>query len=267
MDYDFEKLSADMLELSSEQRLHILFELNEKNTNIASMAKILDATAPEVHRNFNRMVKANLIQKNVDGTYSLSNYGKFVHTQVINIKFAQDNKKFFETHDFGDMPVKFIRRLGELSVRKHIKGFVKTLEIWKSIHENAERYIYNVLHEIPYSDDVIDTVSSKLNSGISIKSVIAENAVISENRNKIFKEKNFQQFLEQGLLERRMMRNISVVVLLNEKEAAIIFPNTDKPDMSEMFHSTDPQFHEWCYDFFMHCWNCSSSFREEKLSQ
>lgn len=264
---DYEKLSQDLLEVSSEQRLRILFDLHDKESNISSMAKNLDATAPEVHRNFNRMVKAKIIKKNMGGTYSLSNYGKILRLQILNIKSGHENKIFFETHDYGNIPDKFIRRLGELNEKKHLKGFVKILETWNSIHKNSEKYVYNILHEIPYGNGLIDIVESKLSKGVKIRSVIAEHAVTSEKRNEVFKKKNFQKFIESGILERRMMKDLSVVVLLNEIEAAIIFPNEGKPDMSEIFYSKDSDFHDWCLDFFMYCWNESSSFREDSLDK
>ena len=64
-----------------------------------------------------------------------------------------------------------------------------------------------------------------------------------------------------------MIKQVSVVVLLNEKESCIIFPNPNgEPDMNEMFYSTDHQFHEWCLDYFEHCWKNSNSFQESKLN-
>ena len=63
-----------------------------------------------------------------------------------------------------------------------------------------------------------------------------------------------------------MIDEVSVIVLLNEKESCVMFPNqSGEPDMTEMFYSKDPQFHEWCQDYFEHCWKNSSTFKESKL--
>ena len=88
--------------------------------------------------------------------------------------FVSENKKFFESHDFGNMPTKFIHRVGELHERTHIKGFVKVLEKWKKIHKNAQQYIYNILSEVPYSDDIIDVISFKLQNKIQIRSIFSD---------------------------------------------------------------------------------------------
>lgn len=266
MNLDPEKIAENFLELSSEQRLKIIFSLLQKSSNIASMAKELEATSPEVHRNFSRMLKAGLVEKDSDGNFHLSTFGKIVCMQIPSIIFVSENKKFFENHSFGNTPEKFLHRIGELYEGKHIKGFVKVLEKWKQIHDNADKYIYNILAEVPYSKDIIDIVENKLINKIKICSIFAQNAIIPDERKTVFKIKEFDKYIKDGLLERKMIKSISMVCLLNEKEACIIFPKLNgEPDMSEMFYGSDPQFHEWCLDYFNYCWDNSSTFRENKL--
>ena len=261
-----DKIASEFFEIGSEQRLSIILHLNEKKWSISPLAKELGATITEVHRNFGRLQKAGLILKNVDGTYHLTLFGKTICSQIPSIAFVSENKKYFENHNFGDLPIKFQHRIGELYEQKHIKGFVRVLETWKEVQNNATKYINNILAEVPYSKDIIDVVEEKLSKKIKIQTIFAENAIIPKERKTIFKTKNFNKFIKEDLLVRRMIKQVSVVVLLNEKEACIIFPNTQgEPDMSEMFYSTDTQFHEWCLDYFNYCWDKSTSFQENKL--
>jgi predicted transcriptional regulator len=261
-----EKIASEFFEIGSEQRLSIILHLNEKAWSVSPLSKELGATITEVHRNFVRLQKAGLILKNVDGTYHLTLFGKTICSQVPAIAFVSENKKYFENHDFGDLPTKFQHRVGELCEQKHIKGFVRVLEKWKEVHNNATKYIYNILTEVPYSKDIIDVVEEKLSNKIKIHTVFAENAIVPEERKTIFKIKNFNKFIKEDLLVRRMINQVSIVVLLNETESCIIFPNLNgEPDMSEMLYSTDPQFHEWCLDYFNYCWDNSTSFQENKL--
>jgi len=61
---------------------------------------------------------------------------------------------------------------------------------------------------------------------------------------------------------------VQTVVVLNEKEACVLFPNTEgESDLSEMFYSSDPMFHEWCVDYFRYCWYGSDIFEESKLKE
>jgi len=264
--FSAEKIASEFFEIGSEQRLSIILHLNEKEWAVSPLSRELGATITEVHRNFVRLKKAGLILKNVDGTYHLTLFGKTICSQVPAIAFVSENKKYFENHDFGDLPTKFQHRVGELCEQKHIKGFVRVLEKWKEVHNNASQYIYNILTEVPYSKEIIDIVQEKLSNKIKIHTVFAENAIIPEERITVFKIKNFNKFIKEDLLVRRMIKQVSIVILLNEKESCIIFPNLNgESDMSEMLYSTDPQFHEWCLDYFEHCWKNSTSFQESKL--
>jgi len=63
VDYSAEDIAKNLFEIASEQRLEILFRLDEKKSTVSVIAKQLDATVPEVFRNFDRLVKAGLIKK------------------------------------------------------------------------------------------------------------------------------------------------------------------------------------------------------------
>jgi len=260
------EIASEFFEIGSEQRLNIVLHLNEKNWSISALAKELDATVTEVHRNFGRLQKVGLIVKETDGSYRLTLFGKVLCSHIPSIAFFSENKKFFEDHTLGDMPLKFQHRLGELYDQQLITGFVRVLEKWKNIHNNSTKYIYNILAEVPYSKDIIDVVEEKLNKKVKIKTIFSESAIIPEERKVTFKMKNFDKFIKEELLVRRMTNQVSIVVLLNEKESCIIFPSlTGEPDMSKMFYSVDPMFHEWCLDYFEHCWKNSTIFQEKKL--
>ena len=240
--------------------------MNEKNLNISKLAKILDATNPEIHRNVGRLTKTGLIKKNTDGEYELTTYGKTILVQIPSIVFVSENKEFFNVHTLSNVDTKFIQRIGALQNKKHLKGFVKVLEKWKKIHDNAEKFIYNILPEVPYSKDIIEIISNKLENNISIKSIFTESTIIPEDRKKIFEEKKFQKYVTAGTLERRMSKTIVIGLLVTDKEAGIFFQKMDGMiDLSEMFFGTDSNFREWCIDYFEESWRKAPSFQESKL--
>lgn len=265
---DYEKASSDFLELASEQRLGIILRLFEKESNVSKMAKELEATVPEVYRNFDRLVKAGLIYKDTDGNYHLTTYGKTVCTYVPSLLFMSRNKKYFIDHNFGDVPQKFIDRIGALAPAQRISGIVKVLEQWKDIYENSNEYIYNVLSEVPYTVDLMQPLVERIKKGVKVNSIFSESAIIPKERKKVLDKLEFKKFIDKGLVERKMRKNVSIVVVLNEKEAGIMFPTMDgNADMREMLYSDDPHFHEWCLDFFRYCWYNSSTFQEGKLKE
>ena len=266
MNYDYEKTADDFLELASQQRLGILLRLLDKKSKISIIAKELDATVPEVYRNFERLVKADLIVKEADGDYNITTYGTIICSQIPTLAFLSQNKKYFRNHDFGDIPQKFLQRIGELVTGQHIKGFVKALEQWKDIYKNSNEYLYNILFEVPYTSDLLEPLVKRVNNGVKVNSIFSESAIIPKERKQVLEKLGFKKLIQQGLIERRMRKNVQVVVVMNEKEACVMFPKVGgEVDMSEMFYSDDSVFHEWCLDYFKHCWDSSSVFQESKL--
>lgn len=268
MDFDAEKISNDFLELASEQRLNILQNLRKKNLNITKLAKILDATNPEVHRNVGRLSKHGLIAKNTDGTYRLTTYGNAILLQIPSIEVMSENREFFNEHTISNLNTKFVQRIGQLQNKKHIKGFVKVLEKWKKIQENADKFLNNILSEIPYSDDIIEVIATKLEKNIPIRSIFPESVIVPEDRKKLFEEKGFQKHVSKGTLQRKISKNKIIGMLVTDKEAGIFFSKPDgEPDLSEMFTSTDKDFRDWCEDYFKEEWEKAVSFQESKITK
>jgi len=258
--------AAEFLELASEQRLEILSRLYEQNLKVSTVAKEIDATVPEVFRNFERLVKAGLISKESDGSYSISTAGKLMCNQISLVRFLSDNKKYLKTHRFSDVSDKFLQRIGALEGGEHLKGVVKVLEKWKEIYDNAESYIYNVLFEVPYTADFIEPIIKKVGQGIKLRSVFSSSAIVPNDRKQVFEKQGFKKLIEDGKVERRMKEEVKTIVILNEKEACVMFPaSDDSPDVSEGFYSKDSRFHEWCLDYFTHCWDTAGPFREKML--
>jgi predicted transcriptional regulator len=263
---DYERTANDFLELSSEQRLAILFRLYNGKSKVSVIAKELDATVPEVFRNFERLVKADLIAKDADGNYDLTAFGKTMCSQIPLLRFLSENRKYFKDHEFGDIPKKFLQRIGALENGEHVSGFVKVLERWKEIYEDANEYISNVLFEVPYTSDMIESLFKKVNGGKKLRSILSESAIIPKERKKIFEKLGFKKLVEEGKIERKMRKEVKTVIILNEKEACVMFPTVEgEPDMSQAFFGKDEDFHEWCLDYFNYCWERAGPFIESKL--
>lgn len=264
---DHEKTASDFLELASEQRLAILLKLLDGTTKVSTIAKELDATVPEVYRNFERLVKADLISKNSDGSYGITTIGKILCSQVSLMEFVSDNKKYFKGHDFEQLPSKYLQRLGALKSGQHVKGFVKVQEKWKDMYNNAEKYICNILFEVPYTPDITELLVKKINSGVMLRSIFSESAIIPKERKQVLDKMGFKDLIQQGKIERKMQEDVKTIVILNEKEAGVMFPASGEVDMSEGFFSDDMIFHEWCLDYFNSSWDNAGPFRETKLKE
>ena len=180
-----------VLELASSQRLNILIGLLNKDLTPTSFAKEIGATKQEVHRNFLRLEKTGLIKKNVNGTYSLTTFGQIVCTQVPSLVFLSQNRKYFEEHNFGEVPHKFRMRCGQLANSQYVKGVSKVLEQWKNIYKNSDEYIYEILSEVPL--DLIEPLVNKVKRGVKFNYIFSESAVVPKGRKALLKKIRIRQ--------------------------------------------------------------------------
>ena len=262
----FEDEASKFLELASDQRLHILFGLLSKKYKVSVMARELDSTIQQVDKNFQRLAAAKMIARDADGYYHLTTFGETICTQIPNLVFISKNAKYFSEHYFGDVPKKFIMRIGALASGQYVKGFTKVLDSWKTIFKNANEYIYGIISEEAL--DHIEPIVNQIRKGVKVNSIFAESAIVPKGRKELLEKLGFKKFVEKGLVERKMKKDVKAVVVLNEKEACVMFPRLGgESDISSMFYSSEPFFHEWCLDYFRYCWYGSDVFQESKLKE
>ena len=90
-----ESLDRLFFELASESRLNILRELQTKNLKMQEIARRLDLTATEAFRQLERLSTAFLVQRQPDGAYALTQYGKLELHLSSSMEFILKNKKYF----------------------------------------------------------------------------------------------------------------------------------------------------------------------------
>ncbi|QLH02669.1 transcriptional regulator [Nitrosopumilus cobalaminigenes] len=263
-----EELTAKyFLELASTQRLEIIYALFKKQSSISEIAKQLEATIQEVSRNFGRLEKTGLIDKQQDRLYSLSTFGKMICMQTPSIGFISKNERYFKEHDFGNLPLKFIQRIGALNNSNSINGYSRIIEKWDSIYRESEEYIYNILIDAPYSIEMMDIIETKLKKNIKIKSIFSENVIVPKDRKKILKKYDFDKYIKNDTLEKKMTKNTKISITMNEKQAVVCFPFTNgEIDLSKGFYSSDENFHQWCLDYFRYCLFEGKRFREDIIN-
>ena len=262
----FANTEKTFFELASEQRLAIIFRLNEKSAKISQLAKDLDITMQEAHRNVSRLQDAGLIEKDPEGIFSLTTFGNTITKQIPTFNYLSKHKEYFSEHILGELPIKFIMRLGALDKCEFVKGVVAILERWKEIYREAEEYIYEIVPQVPI--DLIEPAVSRVKQGVKYSYVLPKDVIIPKGRKDLLKKLGHNELLNKGAIERRMVESVKVAVILNEKQAAVLFPTQKgETDMNMIFYSIDRVFHEWCLDYFRYRWYGSDIFDESKLTE
>jgi predicted transcriptional regulator len=259
-----EGVGSLFFELAGDLRLSMLTKLSIKNYRLSQLASELDATMQEAHRNMTRLVDSGLVAKDKEGELVLTAYGRTVVTIIPSYEFLYRNKEFFVDHSLGDLPPKFIQRMGAFQKCEMVHGVMAILQRWKNLYSDSERHIKEIMAQVPL--DLIETVSSKVESGVKFSYIFASNAVVPKGRTQMLQKVGWRNFISKGMVERRMLPEVKVMTIFNEKQGCVLFPNMKgEPDLNVMFYGEDNEFLEWCSDLFSYQWEKASQFDETKL--
>ncbi|MEM4237801.1 MAG: hypothetical protein QW050_02300 [Candidatus Nitrosocaldaceae archaeon] len=253
-------------ELAGEIRRSILFKLSERSMKLSQLAKILDVSIQEVHRNIGRLLDARLVEKDSEGFIYLTTYGKTILTQIPSFQFLEKHRTYFEEHILGDLPMKFVQRIGALNNSELITGVVAVFERWKSMYNNANNNIMEIMAQVPL--DLIEPLVDRISNGVKFSYIFGKNTIIPKGRRELLNRLGWNNFIAKGLVERRMINKVQVMVIVTDQEAGVLFPDKKgDTDINEMFYSKDKLFHEWCIDFFRYTWYASEIFDENLLKE
>ncbi|HMK32875.1 MAG TPA: transcriptional regulator [Nitrosopumilaceae archaeon] len=252
------------MELASDTRLGILQKLYESDLKLSKIASELDLTIQETHRNMSRLSRLGLVEKSTDNSFTISSFGKLMFNQLAPFDFLLGNENYFKKHTTGDLPQKFVERLGELRTSTLICGVGPVFEHWKRLAKEAQSYIHFITNQYPF--DIATTITSRVKDGIKISNIFSKNIEVPKERDAMLKKSNWTKMISDGIVKRRMLETVKVCTTITDKEACIFFPDlTGQTDLISSFFSKDEQFLEWCNDYFQYQWERADSFDEKKL--
>lgn len=261
-----EGVGSLFFELAGDLRLSMLSKLQQKPYRLSQIATELDATMQEAHRNMTRLLGSGLVSKDREGELVLTAYGRIIVSMIPGYGFLYQNRDFFLDHSLGDLPPKFVQRMGGFQKCEVVRGVMAILQRWKSLYQKSDKYIKEIMAQVPL--DVIETVSERIDKGVKFSYIFASNAVIPKGRTQLLQKLGWRNYISKGLVERRMLAEVKVMTIFNESQGCVIFPNMKgEPDLNVMFYGEDPEFLEWCSDLFSYWWERAEPFDESRLKQ
>ena len=255
--------------LSAELRRNILQNLDNKKLTmkeiLGEINKQNDSNTAfsQFSINFHRLRNVNLI-KNNNNFYSLTTFGDIICQQIQSSDFISNNKQFLNSHDVFSLPLLFQQSLGSLSKGKLIHGTSKVKSHWDRIHESAEKYLKNILCDIPYDDKLMKVISDDVKKNVEIYSIFCKHPLFDDaDRDAAIKKYQLKKSFQEQTIQRRIGNKTKISLCLNETEAIVMFFADEKLDWSEAFYSDDGNFHDWCEAVFHYYWNHSKPFKEK----
>ena len=237
-----EGIESLFFELASESRMSILRELNKKSLKMHDLGRKLDLTTTETFRQLQRLSKTSFVTKNVDGTYSLTPFGKLVLVLSPSFEFIMKHKQYFLEHDIWQLPPEFIFRIGELNGGNLKTELFDVVKLVEEMIKDAQEHIWTLTSQVFVSHG--RAVEERFREGVKFRSLHPKAMVSTEIDYPEFKH----------CIERRYLPQTSEVIVITEKEAMIALPLIGgNPDIAAFF-GKDPSFKKWVTDLYLYYW-------------
>ncbi|MGC2575827.1 MAG: hypothetical protein WA364_30350 [Candidatus Nitrosopolaris sp.] len=94
MNERFDELVKLLFDISSSDRL-TLFAIRKENLRLTQLAEKIGATIQETSRHLGRLTDTKLIEKNSDGSYTVTSYGRLVLILLSSYNLLSKNKDYF----------------------------------------------------------------------------------------------------------------------------------------------------------------------------
>jgi predicted transcriptional regulator len=236
-----EDLCDLLFEFSSIDRMNIMKTLLEERLKLSQVSKNLDMTVTEASRHLQRMSDIQLLDKDVEGAFGPTHYGKLAYRLLAGLDFISGNRWYFLEHDILSLPDELIDRIGVLSQANLNTDVVRVLAHVDKMFQEADEYIWvmSFAHSLP---STIPIVEERLQNGVIM--------------HRIFPEKIIPPIGEAETIAGpcRTLPKVDVRIMMTEKEAMCSLPFTEGKTDYSSFIGKDPGFHRWCTDLYLHYW-------------
>jgi predicted transcriptional regulator len=249
-----EHLAELLFIIASIDRLTLLSEIAIEKRRLSQLTAKLSATPQETSKHLMRLRNAKLIEKDSDGFFGLTAFGKIILNLLPSIRFLTQNREYFLSHDISSLPREFIERLGELQEGEYGEKVGSILAHTQQVVQDAEEYIW-LMADHPLGGQEYVAGSGKLESSRTVtwRIIVPADSSIDWTRLRA------SAGTHKGRIEYHLIQDpndIKAGIALNEKIAGLTFPDImGKLDFNSGFRSNDPIFRKWCQDLFVFHWN------------
>jgi len=237
---DAERLDRLLYELASESRLAMLRVLQTENLKMQEIARRLDLTATEAFRQLERLSTAMLVQRQPEGSYALTEFGRIELHFASSMEFILKHKKYFLTHDLQGFPLQFLNRISEITHANLKTGLIESTFKSSQLIGEAQHHMWAVSPEpLPQP---FEEIAKQIPKGVEYKILSPQLPAKFSN------------------LENRTFSDCPAIFALTEKEAALCLRFLDGRVDYAGFIGSDPTFLNWVKDLFLYYWEKGKRF-------
>lgn len=210
----------------------------------------------EVSRHVSRLGKIGVTQKDVNGLYHISPYGRLTLKQLLGLDFTSQQRVYFNNHDLEHLPPEFVNRIGELEDSTYTNHVMVILSSIEKLIQEAEKYVWWIADQYLVNHYHLEREAYK--RGVKVKCIEPKNWNPSQKmKEEVLPEdiEAFNRARATGLVEERILEGLDVFLYVSDKKVSVLaFPTLDGKFDYLGFSSTDERTHKWCRDIFQYYW-------------
>ncbi|MEJ2242701.1 MAG: hypothetical protein P8Y18_11265 [Candidatus Bathyarchaeota archaeon] len=259
-------LNRLFFELSSSDRLDILFLLKKTPLRLSHISSKLNFTVQETSRNITRLNKTKLIIKDVDGLFHLTPYGEEVLNLLSGYSFLFKNCKYFGTHTLVELPKIFRASLGLLNECELIRDVMAAFHNVEKMINNAEEFVWILTDQVLAS--TIPYLTKALERGVEFRLLMPTDYLPSIDVRDLVNNPIFEKASRNRKLENRFLDAVDIFLCLSENElGAMAFPQLKGGFDYTGFRAKNEPAMEWSKTVFTYYWEKAKKYVPEQLRE
>lgn len=251
-----ENLCNLLFELSNEDRLRILHQLNKEAMNVTNLSRTLSLPTQESSRHVSRLGEVGLTQKGINGFRRLTALGKLVLKQLEGLEFILRHKAYFINHSLVDLPNEFVCRIGDLADSTYIDDVQVAFYSAEKVTQEAEKHIWVITSK--YLMNIVPLLREAFERGVTVKKIEPKDWFLPsklKDGHRVEDAEAKSHARITGLLEERLLDQLDIYLYMSEKEVAgVVFPTLDGRFDYFGFSGTDERSRGLCMDIFQYYW-------------
>jgi len=251
MSGNLEDLCDLFFELSNEDRMSILIELQKGSVNITGLSRALDVSTQEVSRHVSRFLERDVVNRDSSGAYWLTPYGDLVLSQIQGLSFASEHRAYFKDHVLSDLPTNFLCRIGELGGSDLIDDVMLVFHNVERIIVEAEEYIWRLTDR--YNMMSLPRLEEATDRGVKFRLLQTKGFEYPPNWPGVGEVMSEARI--KGTMKVKISDSANIFIAMSEKEVAVVaFPSANSRFDYLGFTSSDRTVHGWCAEVYKFYW-------------
>lgn len=241
-------------EISSQERHKVLLNLREETSNLTRLSNKIELNLPETRRHISRLLEVDLIERNPEGSYSLTNYGYQILELIEEISFYTKHKEYFLTHPVQNIPREFrirFRDISECEFDDNLLNFIRKIE---HVIIEAQKELYLLVDQFPLN--FLSIILDAIGRGVEIKIIEPQIRNLNPDLEALAPSESvaLEKMKFTPLVEQRMIDEVNILLIVSEKQGVVSFPDLNNEFDYKGFISIDKKSLEWCKDLFNYHW-------------